>query len=535
MWILYAGGKPQWSILRHNGPYFPEPYQVRNLKVKYNGSELNVDDLTEEKLFNYVKYLDTDYINNSTFKKNFWKSIKKSFPENISLDDLDLSQFINQYNKEKDERLSKTKEEKEKIKELNDEKEASYKIVRIDGAEQKVGNFKIEPPGIFLGRGSHPKIGMWKPRINPEDVTLNLDKDAPIPKPNIEGSKGWNKIVHQRDAIWLATWKDEVTGKNKYVFPSVESFFKAKSDQEKFDLARKLKNKVATIRNTYQEDLQNEDIKKRQLATALYFIDNLALRVGGKKDTKEQADTVGVTSLRVEHITLNDNNVIRLDFLGKDSIRFCKLIPVESQVYKNLQEFILDKNKKEDLFDKITSSTLNEYLKDFMPKLTAKVWRTFKASSTFQKEINKIDLDKFKSQNDSDRLNYLISMFNQANTQVALLCNHQKGVSKTFDEQINKMKDRIKDLKKKKKKYQDNKKKDLVEKINSKIELLKTKIQTKEKMKNVSLGTSKTNYIDPRIIIAFAKKFEIPLEKIFTSALLKRFDWALEVDKNYKF
>ena len=39
------------------------------------------------------------------------------------------------------------------------------------------------------------------------------------------------------------------------------------------------------------------------MATALYFIDKLALRVGGKKDTKGQADTVGVTSLRVEHIS----------------------------------------------------------------------------------------------------------------------------------------------------------------------------------------------------------------------------------------
>jgi len=535
MWILYAGGNPQWTILRHNGPYFVEPYQVKNLKVIYNGNELKVDDLTEEKLFNFVKYLETDYINNSTFKRNFWKSIRKSFPDKVTLDELDLTQFIRQYNKEKNEKLAKTKEEKEEIKQLNDEKEASYKIVRIDGAEQKVGNFKIEPPGIFLGRGTHPKIGMWKSRINPEDVTLNLDKDAPIPKPNIKGSKGWKKIIHQRDAIWLATWKDEVTGKNKYVFPSVESLFKAKSDQEKFDLAKKLKSKVGTIRKTYQEDLEHEDIKTRQLATALYFIDNLALRVGGKKDTKEQADTVGVTSLRVEHLTLNDNNIIRLDFLGKDSIRFCKLIPVDTQVYKNLQEFILDKNKKDDLFDKITSSYINDYLKSFMNNLTAKVWRTFKASSTFQKEINKIDLDKFKSQNDNDRLNYLLSMFNQANTQVALLCNHQKGVSKTFNEQINKIKDRIKELKKKKKKYQEKKKKDLVQKVTSKLELLKTKVQTKEKMKNVSLGTSKTNYIDPRIIISFAKKFKIPTDKIFTTTLLKRFEWALDVDETYQF
>tara|TARA_B100001964_G_scaffold142697_1_gene157247 strand:- start:316 stop:480 length:165 start_codon:yes stop_codon:yes gene_type:complete len=54
-------------------------------------------------------------------------------------------------------------------------------------------------------------------------------------------------------------------------------------------------------------------------------------------------------------------------------------------------------------------------------------------------------------------------------------------------------------------------------------------------MKNVSLSTSKNNYIDPRIIFAFIKKFDIPVEKIFTASLLKRFDWASKVDKNFRF
>ena len=54
-------------------------------------------------------------------------------------------------------------------------------------------------------------------------------------------------------------------------------------------------------------------------------------------------------------------------------------------------------------------------------------------------------------------------------------------------------------------------------------------------MKNVSLGTSKNNYIDPRIIFAFIKKFDILPEKIFTTSLLKRFLWASNVDKDYKF
>ena len=54
-------------------------------------------------------------------------------------------------------------------------------------------------------------------------------------------------------------------------------------------------------------------------------------------------------------------------------------------------------------------------------------------------------------------------------------------------------------------------------------------------MKNVSLGTSKTNYIDPRIIFAFIKRYNIPEEKLFNKALLTRFEWARNVDMNYRF
>ena len=63
----------------------------------------------------------------------------------------------------------------------------------IDSLQQKVGNYKIEPPGIFLGRGSHPKIGRIKKRIMPEDIILNLDKEAPVPKPNVPGK--WKEVL----------------------------------------------------------------------------------------------------------------------------------------------------------------------------------------------------------------------------------------------------------------------------------------------------------------------------------------------------
>ena len=54
-------------------------------------------------------------------------------------------------------------------------------------------------------------------------------------------------------------------------------------------------------------------------------------------------------------------------------------------------------------------------------------------------------------------------------------------------------------------------------------------------MKNISLGTSKQNYIDPRISVAFSKKFNIPIDKVFNQALQKKFQWAMDVDEEFKF
>ena len=534
MFILVGGGSSQWSVFRHNGPMFPEEYKPHNIPIIIKGEKITLDKEAEEKLTAFAKYINTDYYDNSKFIKNFFNEIKNYFP-GITLDEFkefDFSLIKKHLEDEREKRLSKSKEEKQLIKEKQAEIDKPYASLQIDGTEQKVGNFKIEPPGIFLGRGSHPKIGKWKKRIYPEDVTLNLDKEAPIPKPHLYPNRKWKKVIHQKDTIWLANWKDEITGKNKYVFPSVESSFKAASDKDKFDLARKLKNKIGKIRSQFTEDMSSQDLITRQLATALYLIDELAIRVGGKKDAKEEADTVGVTSLRVEHIILNEDNNVRLDFLGKDSIRFCKVFTVTDTAFKNLKEFIENKDKKTDIFDKISSNSLNNYLKSFMKDLSAKVWRTFKASTTFQKELNKVKDEDIKNFNDSEKLNYLLSKFNYANTKVALLCNHQKGISKNFDEQINKIKNKIKDLRKKKKKAKST---DKQKQYSNKILLEKSKLETKTKMKNVSLGTSKTNYIDPRIIVAFAKRFDISLEKLFTKALLKRFDWAVSEDKNYNF
>ena len=52
---------------------------------------------------------------------------------------------------------------------------------------------------------------------------------------------------------------------------------------------------------------------------------------------------------------------------------------------------------------------------------------------------------------------------------------------------------------------------------------------------NVSLNTSKVNYIDPRITVAWAKKFEVPIEGLMNKNMLENFIWAMETPSKWKF
>ena len=446
--------------------------------------------------------------------------------------------------KENEKRLNMSKEEKAKIKEEQKIKEEKYMYALIDGKKQPVGNFRIEPPGIFLGRGCHPLIGKLKKRIYPEDITINIGKGEKIPETGYK-DRNWKEVIHDKNVIWLASWKENISNKTKYVFLSDKSDFKSESDKSKFELARKLKNKFNEIKKVNDENLKDGNEKIRQLATALYFIENLSLRVGNEKG-KDEADTVGVTSLRIEHIDLLEKNTIKLDFLGKDSIRYSKKFEVDEVVYQNLLNFTKDKYNKDDLFDKINPSELNGYLQNFMKGLTSKVFRTMNASRLFQKELNKIS-SKFDNYDKDDKLNLILDEYMKANAKVALLCNHQKNVNKNFKDMVSKFDKKVKDGLKKKKEFEEKKleykekgkdTKSITKKINRIDEIvrkLKSKKKVKIDLKNVSLGTSKINYIDPRISMAFIKRHDMEIDKIFTTALQEKFTWALDVDKDFKF
>ncbi|XP_040935911.1 DNA topoisomerase 1 beta isoform X3 [Gossypium hirsutum] len=421
----------------------------------------------------------------------------------------------------------------------------------VDGVKEKVGNFRVEPPGLFRGRGEHPKMGKLKKRIHPSDITINIGKNAPIPECPIPG-ESWKDIKHDNTVTWLAFWNDPINPKEfKYVFLAASSSLKGQSDKEKYEKARMLKEYIWNIRAAYTKDFTSKDVTKRQIAVATYLIDKLALRAGNEKDDDE-ADTVGCCTLKVGNVECSPPNKLKFDFLGKDSIQYVNTVEVELPVYNAIGQFQTGKSKSDDLFDKLDTSKLNAHLKELMPGLTAKVFRTYNASITLDEMLN-------KETKDGDVAEKVV-IYQRANKEVAIICNHQRSISKSHSAQMSRLTEKITELKgvlkelkidldraKKGKpplKDADGKQKrnltpEALEKkiaqTNAKIEKMERDMQTKEDLKTVALGTSKINYLDPRITVAWCKRHEVPIEKIFNKSLLAKFAWAMDVDPDFRF
>ena len=51
--------------------------------------------------------------------------------------------------------------------------EQNHGYCNWDGRKEKLNNFKIATPGLFKGRGNHPKMGRVKQRVMPEEVIIN--------------------------------------------------------------------------------------------------------------------------------------------------------------------------------------------------------------------------------------------------------------------------------------------------------------------------------------------------------------------------
>ena len=551
----------KWKKLQHNGILFPPDFKSQGIKIKINGERIEPSLIQEEMAYQWAKKKDAPkpgttekYVEDLVFQKNFILDFSKTLNgkfKNLKYTDVDFTQAYKLVEKEKEAKELMTKEEKKalalKRKEIREEMKIKYGKAIMDGQEVEVGNYMAEPPGIFMGRGEHPMRGRYKPQVTAKDVTLNLGKESKVP----EGK--WGKIVHDKNSMWIASWMDALTQKRKYVWLADTAGIKQERDQAKYDKAIRLAKEIENVRVHIAKDMQSKEHKTKRIATACYLIYRTAMRVGDEKDPDE-ADTVGATTLRKEHIKLTENS-IEFDFLGKDSVRWRETIPAEGldkQFHDNLKELIANKKNTQEIFHGITSRHVNAYYSTLVKGLTAKVFRTYLASSVVSKYLR--NHDNIKSESNMKKLFHA----KMANLDSAIMCNHKRTIPKNFEQSLQKKKDTLSNVEKSKpwlkseeslKKAESiaqktKKQKERVKKIKiqirnrkakhaERIEKLQLQIKLTQKTRDHNLGTSLRNYIDPRIFKTWTDEVVVEWEKLYTSALQKKFLWVKSINSEW--
>ncbi len=523
--------------LKHNGVYVP-PCETQGLSVKIQGRVLRLTPKTEQMALAWVrKEMSQTTPPDKLFYKNFMRilvdALKQENPPSTFLNDLhirddldpvadgkprgdmeiDFSEVREYVKREQLKKLNMTKEEKKKLAaERKAKREALreiYGYATVDGKKIEIANWTAEPACLFAGRGDHPKRGNWKQGPSQSDIILNLSPDSPKPQGN------WKGIVWEPDKMYVAKWDDRLSGKIKYVWFSDSTFLKQMREKEKFKKAEKLGDKVKEIEEHIMKNLGSEDDARRKVATVCWLIFNLNMRVGDEKDPGE-ADTVGAITLRPEHVKI-EGDVLHFDFLGKDAVRWTKDAKAPPIMIENIKCYA--DSCKEYLFEGIDSGKVARFFAEKMKGLTAKVFRTWRCTTTVDAYLK----DCRTKKEDPEHVKKFCAKM--ANLEAAKVANHKRKIPARFDDRLAAKEAKLRELQTDLKvKAGEGKKTDALLK---RIDKNKLDVDLTKATREFNLGTSLKSYIDPVTYVRWANHVEFDLDKFYPKTLKNKYSWAL--------
>ena len=568
--------------LVHNGVIVPEPPEPTGLTIEVRGQIVQLTQTQDEMAQAWARKKDTPYIEDPVFVSNFMSdfSTELNIEPVLSLDKVDFSAFHALVDEAKARKEAQSSEERKALAVVRRAKrealKAKYGYAIVNGQRVELGTYMVEPSGIFMGRGQHPLRGRWKEGAKQSDITLNHSPDATLPQGE------WQQVVWQPDSMWVARWKDKLSGKLKYIWLGDTAPVKQEREAAKFDKAIELDDKIELVRAHINQSLLHPDPRRRTIATVCYLIDKLCLRVGDEKDSDE-ADTVGATTLRPEHVTLRDDGTVEFRFLGKDSVEWHKTLEPPEVVLHNLAELI-DKARPSSaslnndrghptrdlpqLFPDVTSRDVNAFLSDILPGVSAKVFRTHHATQTVQQSLAVCKVKASSSEHQKWRA---VSL---SNYEAAVLCNHTKQYTgnwersrQRYDErrlktearieryrhQVQEHQDKLAQLKveaqekeetattpERRSKTHERYRKRLAtarrrieaakgrcQRAQMALGKLKARHMMARKKRTWNLGTSLKSYIDPRLYARWGRQVEYDvLGKYYPSTLRRKFAWV---------
>jgi DNA topoisomerase-1 len=263
-------------------------------------------------------------------------------------------------------------------------------------------------------------------------------------------------------------------------------------DRDKFERARRLVKRLPAIMASAEATMRHG--VQRQLATCLWLLGRTAIRIGSDDHDAPKSRRFGLTTLQVRHATPGPGGRLELDFVGKDAVRYRRVVRLGSAAaHANIVRFRAGKAPTAPLFDAVTPARFNDYLGTFMEGLTAKVVRTCMASATYEAVLQ-------GTRTQDSRFALLM-----AGARVAVLLNHRKGkgAGPGAAEASN-------------------------DAIEAELDAAKDKAALKEVIARhgLSLSTARVNYIDPRIAATFCATHGLPLSAALPGTLQRRFAWA---------
>ena len=368
-------------VLIHEGVNFP-PIYIPTGYILYNNQKLYLHPLHEEYLVYWYK-LKENHRQDSVLLKNFVSSLNKVKPnlKKVLLYDDEVHKQMTNY--------SSNFKECPKV---------SNKVM-YNGNIYETCNY-IEMPGIFIGKGNHPLRGHVKLRIKPKDIIINVSKNASLQR------QQWKSISYNKNANYIACWKDNIFKKYKYIYINNKS-----NHEKKFTHCYKLRHKIKKLKDVVYTDIYSKVSKISECALIVYLIMKYNIRIGHEKDEDYTNDSVGCCTLLIKNMILKNNDILTLSFIGKSNVKFLKSLKIDSQVYQELYKLCKLKKEDQNVFN-VNACQVNDYLNSLIPSLTAKVFRTFNASNFCYICLkSKTTLEELK----------------ETFIKVAILCNHKKN------------------------------------------------------------------------------------------------------------
>jgi len=163
---------------------------------------------------------------------------------------------------------------------------------------------------------------------------------------------------------------------------------------------------------------------------------------------------------------------------------------------------------------------VSSFLSKVQEGLTAKVFRTYRATEAVRTYFENLELEP-------DEPEFMKKYhFKLACLEASKMCNHKKALPKGYSEKLQKKVDKIDETRKKIR--EKNKKGKNTLSLMLRLSKQITQKELYEKTSEWNLNTSMKSYISPIETKNWLDKVNLPYEKAYSKALLKKFSWCLK-------